>query len=432
MKNKTFASLLVAVSLTPMCHATSDVIYGIGAHLGQGKTDPELLSTWIKDANFQSFRDEIYWGDTETSPGTYKLSGRSMNTLAFINKSISNGLKPLVILGYGNKFYDQGDQPYSSEGITGFANYSKFIASSLNTDHPLLEIWNEWNIGAGTRPRRKTGSPEEYVRLVAAASESIRKAKPGAKIIVGGLADDLGNWPWLQEAIRHGLLNYADGISIHLYNYLNPLNTGGDAEFTFRLTQLEKILTLRKPKDTPEIFITEVGWPNHEGRGRVAPELASDLALRFLLSSKESQLVAGIWFYELQDGGDDPNEKEHHFGVLTKNKGDKPISCGLKKIGAILNKLSLKQTKSQNGIKQQLYTKQEGSFVTALWPTAINESFTVEISIPTKDNALIYHTNCYDARTSAIKGTLKLLLTNTPTLIEHSGELILRKVKNQN
>lgn len=420
------------MTITTVCHASDEVIYGIGAHLGQGKTDPELLSNWIQNANFNSFRDEIYWGDTETSPGNYNLSGRAKNTLSFINKSISIGLNPIVILGYGNKLYDLGDQPYSSDGFRAFANYSKFIANSLNTDRPLLEIWNEWNIGAGTRPRRKYGSPEDYVRLAAAASESIRNVKPNAQIIVGGLADDLGNWPWLQEAIRHGLLNYADGISIHLYNYLNPLEKGGDSEFTFRLNQLEKILVQGRPKNTPKIFITEVGWPNHEGRGRVAPELASELALRFLLSTKESKLVAGVWFYELQDGGDDPSEKEHHFGILARDRTEKPISCSLKKIVPLLNKLTLKQTNSTNGIKQQLYKAQDGSYVTALWPTTINKSIPVEISIQSDIKAFMYNTSCDDTRTSVIKKHFRHLLTNTPTIIQHGGNISIQKIQYSN
>jgi polysaccharide biosynthesis protein PslG len=44
--------------------------------------------------------------------------------------------------------------------------------------------------------------------------------------------------------------------------------------------------------------------------------------------------VAGVWFYELQDGGDDPANREHRFGLLRRDGSEKPAGCALRELGA--------------------------------------------------------------------------------------------------
>lgn len=413
-------TVLSSLSVTT---AFGQVIYGMGSHMGQGRTAATLLSSWLGQSGFTSFRDEVYWGDIERTPGIYDPSQRAKATLSVINKAASEGMSPLVVLDYGNKFYDSGDQPYSDEARTGFAKYSQYIARNTHANVNLFEIWNEWNIGAGTRPPRRVGSPEDYVKLVAAASKAIHEAKPKAQVIAGSLADDLGNWPWLQEALKYGLLNYADGISIHLYNYLNPLQKGGEAEFMLRIGQLERILRAARPSNPPKIYVTEIGWPNHQGRGAVPLDIAADSAIRFLLASKESTLFSGVWFYELQDGGTDPNDKEHHFGILNRDESEKPISCSLSRIGKLLPQLNLVSTDISNGIKRQTYTDKSGSKITAIWSVTWNAEPPLVVKFESSKNMQLYNTACKTTPHSITSHQFLRTLTNTPILIQHTDEL---------
>lgn len=427
MKIRGHQALVAILLAATMTTAVSEVIYGIGSHMGQGRTSPVVLMNWLKQSGFTSFRDEIYWGDVERSPNVFEPSTRAQAALSVFNKSAASGMTPLVVLDYGNKFYDGGDQPYSDEGRAGFARYSQYIAKVTDPNIKLFEIWNEWNIGSGAKPARHKGSSEDYVKLVAAASKAIHAFKPGAQIIAGSLADDLGNWPWLQEAIKYGLLKYADGISVHMYNYLNPLQRSGDAEFMERLHQLDRIIKLASPSKPIKIYVTEIGWPNHQGRGSVSPEVAAANAVRFLFSSKEIDSIAGIWFYELQDGGTDPNEKEHHFGFLTKDGSEKPISCAVGQIVPLLKNYSLASSEESNGIKKQTFKNAEKQTLTAVWKTDWTDNTKKNITITAQSNPDVIDTSCKREPMTIQKKTIQTEATQMPTLLRHTGELSLQK-----
>lgn len=423
------ASILSIASTLALESAYAEVIYGMGSHVGQGRTTPEQISNWLNIAQFKGTRDEVYWGDVEKTPHEFHLSGRAKTSLNTINSFEKNGLTPLVVLDYGNKNYDQGDMPYTDDGRAAFGRYAQFIATQTNSNIKLFEIWNEWNTGMGSKPRRKYGSPEDYVKLVAASSKAIRAVKPDAQIIGGSLADDLGGWPWLRQAISFGLLKYVDGVSIHLYNYSNSLKNGGDAEFIVRLEQLEKLLATSKPESPPKIYITEIGWPNHTGKGSVPLDISADIAARFLISSKSIKSLSGIWFYELMDGGTNPEDKEDHFGSLTISGTEKPLSCALRKLGPILNKLTLVSSESVSGNRLIRFKNQDGTLLTAIWQEEWNAKSQQRISAKSSSTINQIELSCESKSDKKLKPDSTLTTGNSPILLSHKYPLTISLVK---
>jgi len=260
--NKAIAVLLILSFQAASATQSSDILLGYGTHFAQGKIEYRQFTQHRTWSGVNSHRDEVYWGHSETSPGKFTPNENSRASIyAFKNEALQ-GLKPLVILSYGNKLYDNGTQPHTNEGRLAFSRYSQWIAKELSpfgVQH--FEIWNEWNIGSGTKPRVRRGDARQYVKLVEKTYNAIKEVNSTATVIVGALGDDLPDWPWLRQAIEFGLLKHSDGLSVHLYNHSAKESRAGAPELIQRLYTLDAILKRNGYKDYP-IYVTEVGWPN--------------------------------------------------------------------------------------------------------------------------------------------------------------------------
>jgi hypothetical protein len=49
----------------------------------------------------------------------------------YVRRAASTGIEPLLILDYGNKFYDDGDKPRTEEGLEAFARYAEFVVRNF-------------------------------------------------------------------------------------------------------------------------------------------------------------------------------------------------------------------------------------------------------------------------------------------------------------
>lgn len=72
------------------------------------------------------------------------------------------------------------------------------------------EIWNEPEVSTFFQ-----GTPEQFAELAQRCTQSVRAAKPDARVMVGGFTQS--NWPWHEKAAAAGALRGADAISFHAY-----------------------------------------------------------------------------------------------------------------------------------------------------------------------------------------------------------------------
>lgn len=308
---------------------------GVGTHFGQNRGDETRLLRWLEASGFTSFRDEIYWSQVEAKPGQFALSAAAERSFRAFEKAGHAGLSPLVVLGYGNRHYDGASQPASNEAIEAFAAYAEWVVSSLRDRVYLFEVWNEWNIGAGRRPAHRYGSPSSYVNLLRATFTRVRKANSSAKIIAGGVGDDFPDWKWVREVVKAGILSYADGVSVHIYNHsMRPADVGA-GEVVMRLQRLQSLLREANEGKPVPIYLTETGWPAHRGQYGLPDSVVSEHAARLLLEIKTVPDVAGVWWYEFLDSGDDESSREHRFGLFSKAYQEKPSGCRLRSLGPI-------------------------------------------------------------------------------------------------
>jgi hypothetical protein len=153
------------------------------------------------------------------------------------------------------------------------AAYARFMAALVrrygpsgsfwraNEELPRLPVrgWQIWNepylkLYWTDQPRYAPG----YVRLLREAHTSIKRADPGARVVLSGLAS-FGRtaWDYLDELYRAGAAPYFDAVAAHPFTE-RPRNV---------ITILERMrAVMRRHRDsrTP-LLITELSWPS--GRG---------------------------------------------------------------------------------------------------------------------------------------------------------------------
>lgn len=355
--------------------------FGMGTHVGQNKMNqPEAMSLYTM-GGFNSMRDEAYWHRIEKEKDQLVFPTSLTDLDAVITRIKNAGGSPMIPLDYGNNFYDLGDLPTTDTGIEGFARYAKFVATHFKGRVPLYEVWNEWDIGLGSNRKPRTlRSVENYIRLLRPTMAAVRSVDPSAKLIAGVTANP--NDKWVDEFISLGGLKGIDGFSVHPYVYSRPTQNRPEDASDW-LAKLSAKLTVANQGRPMDIYVTEIGWPNHQGKTGWTEEQTADFLLRFHLLVRAQPTIRGVWWYELRNSGKDPAEKEHNFGLVTKDLGAKPAFKALRVAVSLLSegsKISISNP-AKGVFKAQINTGQEQC--TAYWAREGQVNYT----IPARDLA---------------------------------------------
>ncbi len=297
-------------------------IVGVCTHFSQGKGLLERNIESIKQAGIASIRDEVGWGAIEREKGKLAMPAQFD---AYVRAAAGEGLNVLLILDYANGFYDDGDRPRSPEAIEGFCRYAEFVVRHFGKDVRLYEIWNEWDIGIGLPERHnKGGSAQDYFNLLKAVYPRIKAADPGVTVIAGASTSGAVKKGWLKDVVTLGALDFCDAISIHSYNYSDKFPERGPEACSAWMTGVQEMLrTYNQGKDV-RFYVTEMGWPTHVGKHGTDPELSASYLARLYLLARTSPSFAGIWWYDFQDDGWNPQYNEDNFGLVRPDLTPKP------------------------------------------------------------------------------------------------------------
>lgn len=329
-------------------------IFGQCIHLGFEKNkayaSPVDVEMKLSQLGITSTRDDLFWDirkatSLQTIPSTMSHIAYSLNNIQ---------ARPLLILTGNRRLIPEG-QPSSVETRTAFAEYAAAAAHVLKEVNPIFEIWNEWNL-AEKKSEGKEGSPENYVELAKATYPEIKKIMPDGVVLAGAVGDDEG-WRWTQRAVKLGLMRYADGLSVHVYNHCMKMRDRTGDEVIGRLEDLHKKLKVMLPHQDIPIYLTEYGWPNMDGKcGGVPEDRAAANMAQFLLAAPAYPWLKGAWHYELLDRGVDPENREHHFGQFRPDGTIKPSGCVAKTVWAfIADQRFIEKRKLRNGAKMVVY-----------------------------------------------------------------------------
>jgi len=315
--------LLSVVCLArPALAQSESFLVGACTHFSQGKGILDRNIESIKQAGIASIRDEVGWGSVEREKGQLAMPER-FDT--YVRRAAAEGLNVLLILDYANRFYDDGDRPRSPEAIEGFCRYAELVVRHFGKDVRLYEVWNEWDIGIGLpRQYNKSGSAEDYVKLLKAVYPRIKAIDPGVIVMAGGSTSGGVKKGWLEGIVKLGALDFCDAISIHSYNYSEKFPDRGPEACSAWMTSVQQMLRKYiEGKDVP-FYVTEMGWPTHVTRGGADPQLSASYLARLYLLARTSPSFKGIWWYDFQDDGWNPQYNEDNFGLVRPDLTPKP------------------------------------------------------------------------------------------------------------
>jgi polysaccharide biosynthesis protein PslG len=312
--------ILLAAVASPVWGGEFSV--GVGTHIyGQ---DPWRDVELLRQLGANAVRDDLPWERFERERASYRLPAVLERYAGFLKEG---RISPLIILAYGNPLYEGGKKPVTPEGKAAYARYAGAAARRLAGEVRYYEIWNEWDHG----PEPK--SPDSYFGMVKAAASAIKGVDPGARVLAGAATSGAIRGGWLERLVSLGVLDYADGISIHPYVHCEK---DPRPETWIRGVELlEQRLRSKNDEREVPLFITEMGWPSHSGPCGSRPELAAQYGARALLLARTVPAVKGFWWYDLKNDGKDPENREHNFGLLTYDYLPKPAFAAFRDVAPI-------------------------------------------------------------------------------------------------
>jgi hypothetical protein len=178
-----------------------------------------------------------------------------------------------------------------------FAGVAEKIATRYRGRVAAYEVWNEGDAQPGNEAAVAI-SPQDYAPLLNASAAAIRRADPGARIILGGLLDPSGGY--LREVRRAlGGRLPVDGVGIHPYGRGAPADPSVFARFG---SLGEVIENYQAVAPGLPLWITEIGALGDNSPSRWGEATAYMQALVDYLRTAHSQRVEVLLWYGWSDG----------------------------------------------------------------------------------------------------------------------------------
>lgn len=279
-------------------------------------SDPDAELAEAAAAGLAYARIDLSWASTERVPGRYDWSGTDPRVAAIAR----HGLRPVLILAYGNPLYDaaRADRgappPASPRSRTGFARWAAAAARRYARYAPVFEIWNEPNLDQFWPP---SPDPDAYLALALQTCRAIRRVRPAATIWAPGLAsrdhrDEAWRSAFLERLIASPLPRCLSAISIHPYLHWGSVDSLGRF--------WDRVNTTARAGGRPVV-------DSESGISDYAAHVTADTQASYLVRLHLGQHMAGvpvsIW-YDWRDDGREPGNPEHHYGLHDADGRAKP------------------------------------------------------------------------------------------------------------
>ena len=190
------------------------------------------------------------------------------------------------------------------------------------------EIWNEPNVAAFWYPRP---DPEGYTALLVRASAAIHAVDSNATIISGGLAPASNTANGSQIDARTFLARVYDArggrafdaVGLHPYSFPHLPMYAADYN-TFVTTPGLYQVMVDHGDVAKKIWGTEVGAPTEGGGGSVTESRQAEIAQHAYQRWTTWRFTGPLIWFEFQDAGSDPDNRDDHFGLVAADGREKP------------------------------------------------------------------------------------------------------------
>lgn len=345
---------------------TSDA-FGVCTHFAQRKGgDPNINLGIMQKTGTAWIRDDYSWGSIELEKGVYTFDFHD----EFTDKAIANGLKVLAVITYGCKFYDEGNAPYTDEGIKAFAKYCGAVAEHYKGQIDHFEIWNEYNGGMGNPLNQP---PEIYAKMLKEAYIEIKKANPDAVVV--GCSTIMTDHGWIERVLKAGGVEYMDAVSVHPYS--SPSSPEG-AGLRENITKLHNMLA-EYGKDMP-VWYSEYGYPTYKNDVS-EDEGAAYLERAYMIAQSINPDDKVIWYDFQNDTPPNDNDREANFGLIRHETNFYAAKQTLLAHANILNKLNGRKFTEFTQVNDNVvaYKFEGGESMLALWTLIDAENCSVKV-----------------------------------------------------
>lgn len=324
------SGLFLVAFITPQVLFAQNIALGVNSHIINQNIDQTKKSVILtKDLKMQYIRMDLPWRLVESTKGNYQIP---KDVDAKINLLLRSNIQPIIILDYGNKYYNNGDKPITDESIDAFVKYATYVVNYYKNRIFYYQIWNEWDSNLGNT---KPGKVEDYKKLVKATYTAIKKEKPEIKVITSSFSAAAFNKTlgidsrnFINTYLTDDMSHFTDIIAIHPYT---AYRKGYFSNYQIYKKQIQYTMNfIRKGsfKDKP-VFITEIGWSTSNSPQGISEETQKQFINNAICDAKKAGISA-IIIYELNDASSNIYDTESGFGLVKYNGLKKPAYVGIK------------------------------------------------------------------------------------------------------
>jgi hypothetical protein len=308
------------------------------ARMGGGFSEGSTI-LWTSDADLvrqldgmvsigaKWLRVDVDWSVIERQRGTFDWSIPDR----VINGARARGMSVLGMLAYTPAWARPAGttDKCPPTDVGAFANFARAAAEHYQGVVSAFEIWNEPNSRHFWQP---SPDPVAFTALLGAAYVAVKAVNPAATVVTGGFspAPDAADGSmiapatFLQRVYAAGGAGKFDAVGHHPSNY--PfMPTRPETIFNYNafggVTPVLRNLMVLNGDGAKRIWATEMGAPVPFVVNGVAttPEYMASYITEAYETWKQWTWTGPLFWYSYRDGGTDPNDLEHHFGVVTNN-----------------------------------------------------------------------------------------------------------------
>lgn len=338
----------------------------------------------IQRAGFRWIRMDFVWDYIEKTQGVYDFT--DYDTL--VAGLRSRHIRPLFILDYGNKLYQEG-APRSPQARAAFARFAAAAADHYRGQSIIWEIWNEPNIGFW----QPQPNADEYAALAFETARAIKATDPNATVIAPG--SSTLPLPFMETLFKTGALRYLDAVSFHPYRGDNPESAAAD------YAQVRRLIAKYAPGRDVPLVSSEWGYTT----ASVSEKTQAQYLTRQMLSNMIEGIRVSIW-YDWHNDGTNPKEGEHNFGTVRYNYAPKPAYVAARTLTHALDGYQFIKRLSLPSDKDYLLLMRHGSQVRLVaWTTGNPHPVTLPLPGATRIQSLV------DATSQTLKAPLQITLS---------------------
>ena len=319
--------LLLSCFVIANVSAAEPFIVGVATHSMNNPNQPLRSLELASRAGITSVRDDAFWSTAEPAPNQMRIIPPWR---AWLTSASALNQAPMVILGYGTAFNGNA-KPRTPEVKMPYLKYVDYLTRQLGNPVKYYEIWNEWDIDGPSDARLSN----DYVALVKEVAPIIRKNNPQAKVLAGAVTSAGIKGGFVDRIIAAGVLNDADGISLHPYVHCEGRDQNTPESWIDWMRHLDRHFSDLAHKPVP-LYLTEMSWPSHNGTCGIDPTRQAAYLARAWFLARTVPNIKGMWWYDLVNDGPKRDDQEHNFGLLNEDLTPKPAYSVLKAISPYL------------------------------------------------------------------------------------------------